>query len=244
MSSSSLRNEAMKAMILAAGLGTRLRPWTDDKPKALVQYNHKPLLQWVIEKLKLYGFDQIIINVHHFADQIIDFVNKNNAFDIEIVFSDERDELLDTGGGIKKAQWYLQDVPFFLVYNVDILSEIDLHKLVQSHKKDAIATLAVQKRPTSRTLLFDNQSLNLCGWKNKSTGAEKIINNCNNYIEFAFSGIHLISTKIFDFLPYGKYSIISAYLDIAQKHLITFFDHSNDQWRDMGLKQSYESSLK
>ena len=233
----------MKAMILAAGLGTRLRPWTNDRPKALVHYQGKPLLQWVIEKLKNSGFDQIIINVHHFADQIIDFVKANDSFGIEIVFSDERDLLLDTGGGIKKAQWFLQDVPSFLVYNVDILSTINLQKLAQSHSKDSIATLAVQKRQTSRTLLFDKKKHNLCGWKNHKTGAQKIIDGCGAYEEFAFSGIHIISSRIFDYLPQGKYSIITAYLDIASKEKITFFDHTGDKWRDMGLKESYESSL-
>ncbi len=233
----------MKAMILAAGLGTRLRPWTNDRPKALVLYQGKPLLQWVIEKLKNSGFDHIIINVHHFASQIIDFVRNNDSFGIEIVFSDERDQLLDTGGGIKKAQWFLEDVTFFLVYNVDILSTIDLQKFAQSHTQDSIATLAVQKRPTSRTLLFNSKDHNLCGWKNHKTGAQKIIDSCGTYKEFAFSGIHIISSRIFDYLPQGKYSIITAYLDIAKTEKITYFDHSGDKWKDMGLKQSYESSL-
>ena len=233
----------MKAMILAAGLGTRLRPWTNDRPKALVEYKGKPLLQWVIEKLKTSGFDQIIINIHHFADQIVEFIKANDSFGIEIVFSDETDQLLETGGGIKKAQWYLEDVPFFLVYNVDILSEIDLRKFANSHSSEAIATLAVQQRQTSRTLLFDKNKHNLCGWRNHSTGAEKVIKQCNEYDEFAFSGIHIISSKIFEYLPQGKYSIITAYLDIARHEKITYFDHSGDKWRDMGLKESYDSFL-
>ncbi len=233
----------MKAMILAAGLGTRLRPWTNDRPKALVEYKGKPLIQWVIEKLKNAGFDQIIINIHHFGQQIIDFVEQHNHFDIEIVFSDERDDLLDTGGGIKKAEWYLKDVPFFLVYNVDILSTIDLAKLVKSHKTTAIATLAVQRRQTNRTLLFDKKTQGLCGWKNHKTGAEKILNHCTDYQEFAFSGIHVISSEIFNLLPGGKYSIITAYLDIARHKLITYYDHTGDDWKDMGLKQNYESIL-
>ncbi len=229
----------MKAMILAAGLGTRLRPWTNDRPKALVEFQGKPLLQCVIEKLKDSGFDQIIINVHHFAQKIIDFVEANESFGIEIVYSDEREELLDTGGGIKKAQWYLSDVPFFLVYNVDILSDIDLKKFVSHHRKASIATLATQRRSTDRTLLFDNKNKNLCGWKNHSTGAEKIIKDCQGFNELAFSGIHIISSQIFDYLPDGKYSIITAYLNIARHRLITYYDHTGDDWKDMGLKENY-----
>ncbi len=231
----------MKAMILAAGLGTRLRPWTNNRPKALVEYHGKTLLEYAIEKLKSYGFNQIIINVHHFANQIIDFVKQHNYFDIEIVFSDETKDLLDTGGGIQKASWYLKDSPKFLVYNVDILSDIDLKKLYEDHPQQALATLAVQKRPTSRTLLFTQAGKKLCGWKNHNTGAQRLIESlCTNYQEFAFSGIHILSGEIFKFLPSGKYSIITAYLDIAEQGgFITYHDHTGDNWKDMGLKENY-----
>lgn len=232
----------MKAMILAAGLGTRLRPWTNTKPKALVQYQDKPLLQWVIEKLKVFDIKEVIINVYYMADMIIDFVKKNNYFGIHIEFSIE-EELLDTGGGIKKAQWFLENSPMFVVYNVDILSDINLKNMLKAFPKNAIASLAVQQRETNRYLIFDKKSKNLCGWKNTITKSQKIINKCKNYYEFAFSGIHVISNKIFDFLPEGKYSIINAYLDIAKKNIITFYDHSRDKWRDMGQIESFQSSI-
>ena len=146
----------MKAMIFAAGLGTRLRPLTDTLPKALVPISGKPLLQHTIEKLKRAGFDEIIINIHHFGQQIIDFVAENQSFGIRIEFSDERDKLLDTGGGIKKAAWFFNDGEPFLVHNVDILSNIDLRELLAFQKgSSSVATLVCSKRQTSRYLLFE-----------------------------------------------------------------------------------------
>src|SRR5690606_32019928 len=154
----------MKAMIFAAGMGTRLKPLTDTIPKALVPVGGKPLLQHIIEKLKRFGFNEIIINIHHFGQQIIDFVQENNSFDIRIEFSDEREQLLDTGGGIKKAAWFFDDNKPFLVHNVDILSNIDLQELYHFHlKNNTIATLLCSIRQTSRYLLFDTDN-HLRGW--------------------------------------------------------------------------------
>ena len=157
-------------MIFAAGLGSRLKPLTDNMPKALVPVAGKPMLEHVILKLKEAGFDQIVINIHHLGQQIIDFLQANNNFGVKIYISDERDYLLDTGGGIKKAALFLQGDEPFLVHNVDILSNVDLKQLYQQHvNNNALATLLVSQRQTSRYLLF-NQENKLCGWRNHATG--------------------------------------------------------------------------
>ena len=160
----------MKALIFAAGLGTRLKPLTDTMPKALVPIDGKPLLEHVILKLKAAGFNQIIVNVHHFPDQIIDFLKSKNNFDLRIEVSDERDKLLDTGGGVKKAKWFFDDGKPFLVHNVDILSNIDLQSLYQQHLETSpLATLVVSEHDTFRYFLFDKEA-RLKGWINEKTG--------------------------------------------------------------------------
>ena len=153
-------------MIFAAGLGTRLKPLTDDRPKAMVEVNGKPLIQHIIEKLTANGFDEIIVNVHHFAEQIIDFLHENNNFGIRIEISDERGMLLETGGGIKKAAHFFDDGKPFLVHNVDIFSNADLRELYNHHiESSSAATLLVSDRKSSRNLLF-NDDMRLCGWQN------------------------------------------------------------------------------
>ena len=212
----------MKAMIFAAGLGTRLRPLTDNMPKALVPVAGKPMLQHVIERMKAAGFNEITINIHHFGEQIIDFVQANQQFGITIHISDERGELLDTGGGIKKARPFLDGDEPFLVHNADILTDVDLHKLYQHHlTNNADATLLVSQRNTSRYLLFDNDN-RLKGWVNKTTGEVKpqgFSYNENKLSELAFGGIHIISPRLFHLLEgeqwQGKFSIISFYLSIC-----------------------------
>jgi len=212
----------MKAMIFAAGLGTRLKPLTDSMPKAMVEIAGKPLLEHVILKLKAAGFDEIIVNVHHFAEQIISFLEEKNNFGIRIEISDERDMLLETGGGIKKAAAFFDDGKPFLVHNVDILSDIDLFKFYQHNvASKAIATLLVSERSTSRYLLFDKDN-NLHAWINEKTGEIKspypnIV--ATDYSKYAFSGIHVISPEIFAYMDKwdGKFSIIDFYLSIADK---------------------------
>ena len=163
----------MKAMIFAAGLGTRLKPLTDNTPKALLPIRGKPMLEHVILQLKNAGFDQIAINIHHLGDQIIDFLAANNNFGIQIYISDERDYLLDTGGGIKHAAPFLQGDEPFLIHNVDIISNIDLRALYNHHlETNPLATLLVSKRKTSRYLLFNKEN-KLCGWRNRETGEVK-----------------------------------------------------------------------
>ncbi len=231
----------MKAMIFAAGLGTRLRPLTDNMPKALVPVARKPMLQHVIERMKAAGFNEITINIHHFGEQIIDFVQANQQFGITIHISDERGELLDTGGGIKKARPFLDGDEPFLVHNADILTDVDLHKLYQHHlMNNADATLLVSQRNTSRYLLFDNDN-RLKGWVNKTTGEVKpqgFSYNKNELSELAFGGIHVISPRLFHLLEseqwQGKFSIIPFYLSICQKARIQGFSTEGYQWFDIG----------
>lgn len=230
----------MKAFILAAGLGTRLKPLTDTKPKALIEINGITLLELVINRLIKYGFNQIIINVHHHADQIIDFLKHKNYFGIGITISDERNLLLDTGGGLKKVSHFFNDNQPFLIHNVDILSDINLIELYTYHfKQNAIATLAVQKRKSSRYFLFDDRN-NLCGWENLNTLEKKLVcEPFGNLTQFAFSGIHIANTDIFNYMPSKDvFSIIDFYLSIASDKRITFYDHTNSYFLDLGKKEN------
>lgn len=239
----------MKAMIFAAGLGTRLKPITDTTPKALVPVGGKPLLQHTIEKLKLAGFDEIIINIHHFGDQIIDFVKSNKYFDIRIEFSDERASLLDTGGGIKKASHFFNDNKPFLIHNVDILSNIDLNQLYNYHlNNNAVATLVCSCRKTSRYLCFDSER-QLKGWVNIKTGEVKSSIpefNSNQYIQMAFSGIHIINPEIFNQMHKfeDRFSIIDFYLSICNDEKIVYYSNENSQMIDVGKMESLEQANK
>ncbi|MDE3185479.1 MAG: NTP transferase domain-containing protein [Bacteroidota bacterium] len=230
----------MKAMILAAGLGTRLKPFTDKHPKALAVVNNKTILQRNIEYLALFGIKEVIINVHHFAEQVIDLVKRKKGFGSEISFSDETNEVLETGGGIKKASWFFEkNDQSFVVMNVDILTDLDLNKMILQHKQNApLATLAVTARQTSRYFLF-NDSGELCGWRNVKTGEEKISRNAEKYIEKAFSGIHIISPGIFPLIKmHGKFSMVDVYLDLCKSNTIASFDHSNSKFIDVGKPEN------
>ncbi len=187
-----LQTEGNKAMILAAGLGTRLRPLTDHKPKALLEWKGVPLMDHAILKLKSAGFHEIIVNVHHYAEMIMDHVNRKQQFGIHIVFSHEKDELLDTGGGIAKASWFFGDKPF-LVYNVDIMSGIDLQKMMEAHRASgAIATMAVKERVTTRSLLMNHEDY-LRGWKDNRTGETILVGEGDQALTpIAFSAIHIM----------------------------------------------------
>jgi len=236
----------MKALILAAGFGTRLQPITDSKPKALVEINGITLLEFTIRRLIKFGFNQIIINVHHFAEQIINFLDEKNNFGIEIEISDERDLLLDTGGGLKKASWFFDDGKPFLIHNVDILSDVDLSQFYNSHlNSDSIATLAVQKRKSSRYFLFDDEKY-LCGWENVKTNERKITRQPNGKLaQLAFSGIHMADPSIFKLIPPEKvFSIVDFYLSIASQNRISYFDHSNSLFIDLGKKENLAEAEK
>ena len=230
-------------MIFAAGLGSRRKPLTDNMPKALVPVAGKPMLEHVILKLKEAGFDQIVINIHNLGQQIIDFLQANNNFGVKIYISDERDYLLDTGGGIKKAALFLQGDEPFLVHNVDILSNVDLKQLYQQHvNNNALATLLVSQRQTSRYLLF-NQENKLCGWRNHATGEVKSFYpyfDPQQYTEYAFGGIHVMSPKILDWMEEwtGKFSIIQFYLSICARTDIHAFPSSNLRLLDIGKPET------
>lgn len=210
----------MKAMIFAAGLGSRLKPLTDMMPKALVPVAGCPMLEHVILKLKASGFTEIVINIHHFGEQIIDFLKTNNDFGLTIHISDERDRLLDTGGGIRKARLFFENSGEpFLVHNVDILSDMNLKELYDFHMQSgSVATLLASRRATSRYLLF-NTERKLRGWINKDTGQVKpegFHYDESLYREYAFSGIHVFSPAVFRLMEAprweGKFSIMDFYL--------------------------------
>lgn len=214
----------MKSMIFAAGLGSRLKPLTDTMPKALVPVGGKPLLAHIIRKLKQAGSHEIIINVHHFADQIMEYVRSQNNFGIRIVISDERDALLETGGGLKKAAHFFDDGKPFLIHNVDILSNIDLSTLYQQHIADqSLATLVVSPRDTTRYLLFDKQ-YDLKGWINEKTGELRPagFTHPENYHKLAFAGIQVVSPEIFPLMASrsSRFPIIDFYLSISKTHKI------------------------
>lgn len=226
----------MKAMILAAGYGTRLKPITNNIPKALVEVNNITLLENAIKTITKFDFNDIIINVHHFAEKMRTFISENN-FSANISISDEDEILLDTGGGLKNVHWFFDKEPF-LLFNVDVVSDINLSKMMKFHKRsDALVTLAIRKRRSSKYLLF-NEGNKLVGWKNQKNGEEKIVKEMKNFLkEMAFSGIHIIEPKIFELMPKeNKFSIIELYLNLANNYLIQGFDHSDSQWIDAGKK--------
>lgn len=233
----------MRAMILAAGLGTRLRPLTNDRPKALVEINGRTLLEIALGRLREFGLCEVIINVHHFPGMIAAYLEKNNNFGMTIVLSRE-DMLLDTGGGLKKASHFFleqeSDDPF-LVHNVDVLSTIDFGRMLQVHReREALATLAVQQRQSSRQLLFDDD-LRLCG---RRTGAapEEIVHAADDVESLAFCGIHIISPRLFALMTEeGIFSIINTYLRLAEKgENIMGFRADEYYWRDVGTLESLE----
>lgn len=232
-------------MIFAAGLGTRLYPYTIDKPKALVEIAGKTLLQLAIEKVRIAGYDEIIINIHHLGNQIIDFLKRNDNFGLNIAISDESDQLLDTGGGIKKAAYFLSGNGPFLVYNVDILSNIDLKVFRSYHEeRGGVATLAIRDRKTARYLVF-NEDMKLSGWKNITTGEEKIIRNSITQKIFAFSGIQIIDPSIFSLITEsGIFSLISLYLRLAKTHSIFGYNDTSSIWMDLGKPEQLKEAEK
>jgi NDP-sugar pyrophosphorylase family protein len=228
----------MKAMVLAAGLGTRLRPLTNDRPKALVEVAGRAMLEITLERLRACGVREVIVNAHHHADMLIDFVRSHDGFGMHVEVSRE-EELLDTGGGLKKAAWFFTDSGSdepFLVHNVDVLSTIDLEQMVRVHKeRGALATLAVQDRVTSRYLLFDEQG-ELCGRKAGNEGEPELARPCAAAEPLAFAGIHVISPRLLRLLTEeGAFSIITAYLRLARvRERIGGFRADAYRWRDLG----------
>ena len=236
----------MNAFIFAAGLGTRLKPLTDTMPKALVPVAGKPLLAHVVEKLKAAGCKKIVINIHHFGDMIVDYVKSQGNFGIDIVFSDEREMLLETGGAIKHAVELLGNEPF-LIHNVDILSNVDIKALWEEHlNSGSAATLLVSKRSSSRALLFDAEG-NLTAWTNKTTGEVKTPYESVDIAslkELAFSGIHVFSPSLFKYFGAypEKFSIIDFYLNTCKAEKIKAYTQEGLQLLDVGKLDSLEKA--
>lgn len=228
----------MRAMILAAGLGTRLKPFTDKHPKALAPVNNKPVLQRNIEWLQHYGITDVIINVHHFADQIIAAIDNNHGWGSHVTISDESDEVLETGGGIKKAGWFLQQDEAALVMNADILTDLPLDAMMAYHNQHKpLATLATTNRTSGRYFTFGTDGRDVAylqGWKNVKTNELRGKDGESR----AFSGIQILSAEIFNLLTYtGKFSMIDVYLDLSKTHQIISYDHSDSKLIDIGTME-------
>jgi NDP-sugar pyrophosphorylase family protein len=234
----------MKAMILAAGLGTRLRPLTDNRPKALVEVAGRTMLEITLARLRSFDIREVIINVHHFADQILDYLKANNNFGMRIEVSRE-DVLLDTGGGLKKAAWFFLEGPNaldspFVLHNVDVISTIDVHRMVKFHSDNhALATLAMQDRKSSRYLLFDEQH-QLCGRRFAKNQKDEIARPSQHLQPLAFSGIHVISSRLLTLMTEeGVFSVITPYLRLAaQGEKIQAFRADEYYWRDLGSPEN------
>lgn len=226
-------------MIFAAGLGTRFKPWTDKHPKALAPVNGKSLLQRNIEYLQHYGVTEVVVNVHHFADQIIDAIQKNKGWGSKIIISDETDTVLETGGGLLKAAPLLEGGEPFVTINVDILTNLNIKRLLDYHKDyKPLVSFGVTGRKTSRYFLFDQYD-RLCGWRNTSTGEERISIARSNLEERAYSCVAVFEPKIFPLIRQrGKFSMVDVYLDLAKEHLILGYDHTGDKLVDVGKPDS------
>ena len=232
----------MKAMILAAGLGTRLRPLTNDRPKALVEVAGRTLLEIAIARLREFGVREVIVNVHHFAGMVAEYLREKNYFGMRIEISEE-DSLLDTGGGLKKAAWFFHEegpAEPFILHNVDVISTIDLRRMLDFHTQNqALATLAVQQRQTSRYLLFDEQ-MRLCGRRLVKEQKTELVRPSPQLQEVAFSGIHVILPRLLRMMSEeGAFSIVQSYLRLAGAgERIVAYRADGDYWRDLGKPES------
>jgi NDP-sugar pyrophosphorylase family protein len=235
----------VKAMIFAAGLGTRLRPVTEKIPKALVEVGGIPMIERVIANLKAAGVSDVIINLHHHPEKIIAFLSSHDYFNINIRFSDETGQLLETGGGLKKAAWFFDDGKPFIVHNTDVITNLDLSKMLEFHnQKKPLATLFIKKRKTSRYLLFDN-SMQLCGWKNTKTKEQIISRETKGLESWAFNGIHIIDPSIFEHLKCdGKFSIIPEYLKLAKNFAVLGYPDNDSTFIDVGKPESLREAEK
>ena len=226
-------------MIFAAGLGTRFKPWTDEHPKALALVNGKSLLQRNIEWLQQYGITDVIVNVHHFPEQVMQAIEKNKGWGSMITISDERGQLLETGGGLKKAKSFFDTHEPFLTINVDILTDLHLDKLISFHtQKKPLISFAVIDRKTSRYFLFDKE-LRLCGWQNTKTGEKKISIQKDHLVPKAYSCVVVFEPEIFKLMKQeGKFSLVDVYLDLAAKNKILAYDHTGDRLVDVGKPEA------
>lgn len=242
-----MANKLNTAMLFAAGLGTRLKPFTDNHPKALAVVNGKTLLQRNIEYLKSFGIENIIVNVHHFANQIINAIHNNNGWGVNVVISDETDEVLETGGGLKKAIPHFINEENIVVMNVDILTNLNLNEMYQYHlTQNAAATLAITERETSRYLIFDTSN-KLVGWTNTKTNELKGISHFDTEVhkKYAFSGLHIIKKKLLNQINLeGKFSMIDVYLDLMCVNNIVGFNHNSNIIIDVGTSEKIEKAEK
>ncbi len=229
----------MRAMIFSAGLGTRFKPWTDTHPKALALVNGKSLLQRNIEYLQHYGIREVVVNVHHFSDQIINAVKINNGWGSDIIISDESKEVLETGGGLVKARQLLEGPEPFITLNVDILTNLNLGKLIAfHHQQKPLISFGITNRKTSRNFLFDENN-RLCGWENNLTGDKKIAVSKENLKPMAYSCVVVFEPAIFSLIKQtGKFSLTETYLDLAKENTILGYDHSGDHLVDVGKPES------
>ncbi len=229
----------MKAIIFSAGLGTRFKPWTDNHPKALAIVNGKSLLQRNIEYLQLYGITDVVVNVHHFPEQIIGAIKTNHGWGSNIVISDESNEVLETGGGLLKARPLLETGESFVSLNVDVLTDLDINGLLSFHEqKNGLISFGVTRRKSSRNILL-NEDHRMCGWKNLTTGEEKIVLTGYELHPFAYSCVVVYQPEIFSLIRQsGKFSIMDTYLDLAPEYLISGYDHTGDKWVDVGRPES------
>jgi NDP-sugar pyrophosphorylase family protein len=229
----------MKAMIFAAGLGTRFKPFTDAHPKALAPVNGKSLLQRNIEYLQQYGITEVVVNVHHFAEQIIKAVKENDGWGSHIIISDETSEVLETGGGLLKAKTILETNEPFLTINADILTNLNIDRLLDYHKQQkALISFGVTARKTSRYFLFDEKD-QLCGWRNTQTGEERIAISKPGLIEKAYSCVVVFEPAVFSLIRQrGKFSLVDVYLSLAAQQKIMGYDHTGDVLVDVGKPES------
>ncbi|SEH81065.1 nucleotidyltransferase family protein [Epilithonimonas hominis] len=217
----------MKAMIFAAGMGTRLQPFTDNHPKALAQVNGVPLLERNIKYLQGYGINDFVINIHHFGGQILAFLAENDNFGANIEISNESDELLETGGGLLFAKRFLENEKTFLIMNVDILTDLNITNFINIHElKGGMVTLAVSDRDSTRKLMF-NDKMYLKGWKNLTTNKKTVVGGIFKLRELAFSGVHCVNSEIFTKITRtGKFSIMDEYLDLMKEDIIIGYQHT------------------
>lgn len=232
-------------MILTAGIGSRLKPLTDNTPKALVKVGDYRMLDLAIAYLQKHGVEEFVINVHHLADQMMEYAAEKRWQGVNISISNETDELMNTGGGIKKAAPFFNDDDAFVVMAVDVLTDLDLTSMIKQHQQtDALVTLAVKERKTSRDLMFDKVGL-LAGWKHNETGETKLVAGRVQDKGYGFSGIHVISTKLFSLMQEnGAFSIVDLYLRLAESENIQRFDHTGGKWLEFGRAAQIETLVK
>jgi NDP-sugar pyrophosphorylase family protein len=233
----------MRAMILSAGQGTRLRPLTEQIPKPLVRFHGTPLLEIVIKRLLYFGMEKIVVNIHHLADQVVEFLRSQDYYDGRVLVSDETDRLMDTGGGVLKAMDLLDNGEPFLLHNVDVYTNLDIHQLIKAHQSDnALITIAVKKRTPSRSLLLDDKNC-LAGWQNNKTGEKRIIRDYEGKLEdYGNSCVYMINPEFFRLVHTSEpISLTDLYLELAKTHPIRGFIHNQDYWYNLGL---YDTFLK